>query len=42
MRYSPDSQPAPTGMGKCCGKCKTPYGHSALAGTCCHGKDKKG
>jgi len=21
---------------KCCAKCKTPYGHSAEAGRCCH------
>lgn len=23
-------------MGRCCLRCKTPYGHSALAGVCCH------
>lgn len=22
--------------GRCCARCKTPYGHSAEAGQCCH------
>jgi hypothetical protein len=25
-----------SGMGPCCAQCKTPYGHSAEAGICCH------
>lgn len=23
---------------RCCAKCGTPFGHSALAGRCCHGR----
>lgn len=24
------------GLTRCCAKCKTPFGHSAEAGVCCH------
>lgn len=24
---------------RCCAKCKTPYGHAATAGRCCHPSD---
>ncbi|WP_166785553.1 hypothetical protein [Cryobacterium cryoconiti] len=25
---------------RCCAKCKTPYGHAAEAGICCHAEEK--
>jgi len=34
--YAPDTQ-SKDGMRPCCARCKTPFGHSAVAGTCCHG-----
>lgn len=26
---------------RCCAKCKTPYGHAATAGRCCHPSDQE-
>lgn len=40
--YTPEQgAESPGRMSPCCAKCKTPFGHSAVAGTCCHTSPKE-
>jgi len=34
--HMPVTQPKDELMKPCCARCKTPFGHSAVAGMCCH------